>query len=228
MLASNRDESVVRYALAPRQYQFQNVQALYPVDVQSKGTWLSIADNGYILCLLNGAHTKHVSQPPYRQSRGLVIPHFFEFNDVETFASNYTFEGIEPFTLIIIHAPTQQIDEVRWDGNALKVTPQNANEAQIWSSVTLYTEEVRQQRREWFAGFLAQYPSPELHDLLHFHHFGGSNTDQSIALKMQRGDALKTTSITGIEVKEQHIQMRYKDCLTQTESLHHVTISSNR
>lgn len=219
LLTSNRDEAVARKgALPPKTYESNGIQVTYPKDGEANGTWLAAADNGFMLCLLNGAFTKHHRQPPYKHSRGLVILHFFQFNDVNRFYDDYDFERIEPFTLVFVNSHTQSITEMRWDGERKYLSEKEWNAPHIWSSATLYEPEVVTQREIWFHDFLAENPHADLNNLLYFHHFGGG-ADEHNRFLMNRNNVLKTISITGIKKCEQNTFMHYEDLLSGSSTI---------
>lgn len=226
ILTSNRDESVLREpALPPAVYPHQAFEVLYPKDPKGGGTWLASSSNQFTLCLLNGAFEKHIQHPPYRQSRGLVVTGFFDYNNVNDFVRDYSFTCIEPFTLIIIQHQLQlTIYELRWNGETVFMKIIDGTKPQIWSSVTLYEPEVIAARQNWFDDFLAVNAQPTLHDMLHFHHFGGVGNSATNIL-MNRDHILRTVSITAVTVSETETCMFHEDLIAekQTErSLIHV------
>jgi hypothetical protein len=213
LLSSNRDEKVSRKsALAPAIYNHGKVQVLYPKDGQAGGTWLATSDNGYTLCLLNGAFVRHFPEPPYRRSRGLVLLDFFNYNDVDLFADLYDFYGIEPFTLVVV-CEQRVINEMRWDGTKLHRKSLDPTVPHIWSSATLYDPEVVIERQNWFKQFLDLAPEPDVKDMLHFHHFGG-NGDEKVSLKMNRNNGLQTISISCVEHSGSEVNFHHEDLLT--------------
>lgn len=217
ILTSNRDEKVDRKAtLPPENYYHHGVRVVYPKDTQGGGTWLATAENGFTLCLLNGAFEKHNSTPPYRKSRGLVLIDFFEYNQVGKFLANYEFNGIEPFTLVIIEKQLNVVlHQIRWDGSMIHHLLLNEHEPHIWSSATLYNIETIAERELWFKEWLAVHPEPTIHDMLYFHHFGGKG-DQHNDLLMNRGDRLKTLSISSVKHCVDGYFMLYEDLLEHT------------
>lgn len=221
LLVSNRDEQLARMpALAPEAYTHNGVQVVYPKDTQAGGTWLATAANGFKLCLLNGAFEKHVHQPPYKHSRGLVVTGFFDYNDIDRFLAGYTFEGIEPFTLIVFERKTGTagIREIRWDGAKVYAKVIDAQNPQIWSSATLYDKEVIAEREKWFHRFLERQSHPDLNDMLQFHHFGGTGNERNDLL-MNRDNMLQTISITGIKSCRAGTFMHHEDLLTHQFSV---------
>lgn len=215
ILTSNRDESVLREpALPPTIYNRKEIRVLYPKDPQGGGTWLATSATRFTLCLLNGAFTRHTPNPPYRQSRGLVVTDFFDFQDAEQFVKEYSFNGIEPFTLVIIqHLSDIIMHELRWDGNTVFLKKINASKPQIWSSVTLYDAPVIAARKQWFDDFLAKNVQPTWLDMLRFHHFGGAG-DTNTSLLMNRNNGLCTVSITSIQVNDTKAEILHEDMVS--------------
>ena len=102
ILTSNRDETPKRAASPPQAYDVHGIAVTFPKDPLAGGTWIACDKQRFTLCLLNGAFEKHSHRPPYALSRGLMLLDFFKYNDAESFQIGYDFEGIEPFTLIIV------------------------------------------------------------------------------------------------------------------------------
>lgn len=209
ILTSNRDEAVSREpAIPPRKYNLHRQNVFFPKDPKGGGTW--IASSGtFTLCLLNGGFEKHIPQPPYRQSRGKVIIDFFEFQSIPAFIENYNFDGIEPFTLIIIeNIGNLVIHELRWDAHKIFVTQIDTTQPHIWSSATLYSPKIRLQRERWFRDFLVERPNRD--SILDFHHFGGKE-DIRNGIKMNRDNKLKTISITQFVIDNDEFVISYHD-----------------
>ena len=208
-LTSNRDEHVLRApASLPEVHEYASGKLLYPVDGKAGGTWVALHSNGNAMILLNGAYRRHVPQYPYRQSRGLVFLKIFDSADPKTAFEQVLLQDTEPFTLVIWH--DGKLWEARWDGSDKYVMPCAVNLPHIWSSVTLYDEEVRAKRREWFAAWQKKHPHPATEDLLHFHEFAGEG-DEYNSLRMNRDGKLLTVSITCIEIMKDNATMHYKD-----------------
>lgn len=201
LLTNNRDENPSRpKALVPKEYFLHDQTITFPKDPLGGGTWIAHNKKQSVI-LLNGGHTIHKYNPPYRQSRGMVVLDYFAFQDPKTFYDQYIFEGIEAFTLVIVG---EVISEIRWDHNGKTFNEFNAQEAKIWSSVTLYTPQIIEKRQQWFDSFLSQNPNPSREIALHFHENGGDGDEQN-SLKMQRGELVKTLGISQI-VKENGVK----------------------
>ena len=215
-LTSNRDESSVRPpAIPPIAYLHGNATITYPKDAQAGGTWIAMKDNGDAAVLLNGAFKKHIPTPPYRKSRGLVFLDIFTAAEpVDNFRGGNLF-NIEPFTLVL-HIGGQ-LNECRWDGAKKHYAVIDNNRPHIWSSATLYDEEVVYRRKQWFVEWLGTHPQPTRQEIFDFHRFGGEG-DSHNDLRMNRNGKMLTVSITGMEMSNGLAVMRYLDL--QSNQIH--------
>ena len=161
--------------------------------------------------MLNGAAKKHQWQPPYRKSRGWVVLNFFEYKNFDDFAQNYDFKGLEPFTLVVIEqGDIVQLNEIRWDGQWLHHKLLDADMSYAWSSVTLYSNEVVQERERWFYEWQQQHPLFEGNDVLDFHSFGGKE-DAENGLIINRNNELRTVSVTQVQKTTEQFLINYWD-----------------
>lgn len=222
LFTSNRDESVLREAaLPPRKYELGGRYVFFPKDPVGGGTWIAGCDR-FTLCLLNGGIEKHLPSPPYRQSRGQIILNFYQFEDIDYFYRNYQFVGIEPFTLIIIDREKSFIiNELRWTGTQMLTKQLDGQKPHIWSSVTLYTPQVIQEREQWFRDFLENTPNCTEEDVLNFHHFGGKG-DVRNDIKMNRENKLKTLSVTQFSISNENFLVRYQDLQKEKDFVYRV------
>ncbi len=220
-LTSNRDEKTARAeAIPPKKYKINNISVFFPKDPQAGGTWIAASEKNYTLCLLNGGYKKHIPEPHYRLSRGLMLLDFFNYNDAVAFKRNYDFKGIEPFTLLII-CTTDEICfyELRWDGQTAFLNHVDEDKPHIWSSVTLYTDEVIAERKGWFDDFLRDKPHFSKEDIIHFHKFGGSG-NSSNDLLMNRDNITRTVSISMVHRTANNLFMNYTNVISkETESI---------
>ena len=142
-----------------------------------------------------------------------MVLDFFRFKGIKSFVSGYDFEGIEPFTLIVVESRTETfLYELRWDGHKLQFKKLGGLEPRIWSSATLYTWETISQRQTWFKKWLRQHPKFTEEAILNFHHFAGSD-DPANSLIMKREDQKQTVSITSIQINRSGYKMAYEDLL---------------
>ena len=222
ILTNNRDEDLARpKAILPKKYVIDGKQIYFPKDAQAGGTWMASSDD-FTICLLNGAFENHIHKPPYRQSRGQVILDFFKFATVDDFISNYTFENIENFTLVIIHhKELLKICEFRWDGVRIHYSLKNPNKAHIWSSATLYSQEIRTEREHWFADFRQRNPNFTREQVIDFHLHGGTGDAQN-DMRINRDEKLITQCIFQVVKQNQYLSFSFHDLLSEQELLYRV------
>jgi hypothetical protein len=222
IFTNNRDEAVARpKAIPPKKYTINGKTIFFPKDAQAGGTWIATSEN-FTVCLLNGAFENHAHKPPYRQSRGKIILDFFKFDTVDNFISNYSFEGIENFTLIILHHKDfLKICEFRWDGKQLHYASINPEEAHIWSSATLYPQEIRTEREEWFSDFRRTTPLLTREDVVDFHLHGGTG-DVHNDMRMNREGKLVTQCVFQVVKENNYLSFSFHDLLSEQELLYRV------
>jgi hypothetical protein len=224
IITSTRDEKTIRKpALPPEKYEIHRREVWFPKDADAGGTWIASSPGGYTLCLLNGGFVLHESRPPYRMSRGLVLLDFYRYNDAARFNEEYDFLGIEPFTLLIRNAcgsgrsgTAAQFDELRWDGEQMHHTSLDPDRPGIWSSVTLYSDEVIQERSRWFEGWLASQPELNAGNAVHFHKTAGTGNTENDLL-MNRENVVRTVSITSIHRDPSRHEYYYEDVIIQQQ-----------
>jgi hypothetical protein len=223
-LTSNRDEKLLRKrALPPLLYSHEDVRLIYPKDEDAGGTWIALNENGNVAVLLNGGFQSHVSTPPYKKSRGLVFLDIIRSYLPTNFFLNADFSGIEPFTIIIFQQ--NKLFECRWTGDKKFHKELNTCETHIWSSATLYDDQVREKRKLWFGQWLKEKSNIVQEDIIQFHRFAGDgnkNTD----LVMNRGGVYQTVSITSIEITKENTKMCYYDLQTEENYILNTRIRS--
>lgn len=222
-LTSSRDEKHSRAdALVPKAYSFRTGKIFFPKDAQAAGTWIGLHENGNAMVLLNGGFKNHTPEYPYRKSRGLI---FLEVMDSEWMLDTYktiSLEKIEPFTLIMYRQG--ELYECRWDGKQKYIVEKEINKPHIWSSVTLYDEEMIALRNKWFETFINNTETPSQEAIFHFHHNGGNGTRET-DIRMNRGGELYTVSITGIEWEQDKAIMKYIDLKNEQSHTSQFTFS---
>ena len=212
VVTSNRDENIIRSkAKPPKKLKVKGIEVFCPVDPSSGGTWIATSKK-HTLVLLNGGYKKHISQPPYRQSRGKVIMDFFCWNDADLFLKNFEFDQMEPFTLLIFENENHtEITEIKWCSNSVFMNKLEGKEPLIWSSATLYDQEAMDKRASWFMHYLTNVSKENTpDDILEFHENGGS-WDAKDSINLNRDNGIKTVSITQIEVNHDTKRISYID-----------------
>lgn len=216
-ITSNRDEKHWRLpAQPPMNYTFKNCEMIFPKDGDAGGTWICLCNNGNAGVLLNGAFSKHERKENYARSRGLVFLDIMDnVRPFHTFLKT-CLSGIEPFTLILWQQ--NNLYECRWDAKEKKhCLPLKNYRPYIWSSSTLYDEEVRKKRELWFVKWLNEHPMPTREEILAFHHFAGDGNKED-NLFMNRDGKVFTVSITNIEFSVQSGLMTYTDVVSESRS----------
>lgn len=225
---SNRDEKVGRTdALAPAVYQFSSGRLLFPKDGDAGGTWIAAHENGNVIVFLNGGWKAHIPSPPYRKSRGLILLDLADHHTPYNSFLAINLNNIEPFTAVIFD--NRHLFECRWDGQRKHITELNASLNYMWSSCTLYNDEVISKRNTWFEQWLEENPRPTQADILNFHQFTGDGDVQN-DLMMNREGEMFTVSITSVELSPKSAKMEYldlkRDQLISEELLFESTIAA--
>lgn len=222
ILTSNRDETILRPSAFPvMQYSIGGKLIYFPKDPKAGGTWIATDGHQRTVCLLNGGFEPHnpESGTVYRKSRGLVVLDVFSFPNAASFADEYAFSGIEPFTMILVERfETLELTELRWDGEQLHRNILDAGVPEIWSSVTLYPAEVRAERKRMFADLIRKNAQPTMQEIMHFHRWAGDG-DERYDLVMRQG-LKQTVSICCIDFGAGVTSAHYHDLLADDCSKH--------
>jgi hypothetical protein len=227
LLSSNRDEAKERgLASTPQTVLIGETRVMCPVDPLATGTWIAAGNNGDVVCLLNGAFSKHRRTPPYRMSRGLVVLGYFQFNDPEKFAGAFDLGNIEPFTLVMVHRSAGlRLFELRWDGNEKHFRPLDETTVHLWSSATLYNHEVAAAKKQLFLGELKQLDKISPATLLNLHQ---KFLYEDWVKPPERVEVVSTLSITCVEEKENAITMHYRDLVKKDLPVEEVELKLER
>lgn len=210
IITSNRDEHIGRQtAYAPVIETINGQPILFPKDARAGGTWFAASAEAVVAVLLNGAFVKHVPQQPYRKSRGLVLLDIITAHQPFVFIEEVSLEGIEPFTLVLHQF--DRLTELRWDGNNKHTRELDANGHYIWSSATLYTDEVITHRKKLFEEFIRLKPIPTPGAVQEFH--SDDHRDEENGFVINRNTGMKTFSITQAEIGQEQIIFRHTDLL---------------
>ncbi|WP_430409891.1 NRDE family protein [Kordia sp.] len=217
VLTSSRDESPMRVAKSPDTYEITGTKMIYPKDVFAGGTWIGMSEKQRVVCLLNGGFKIYKRLPKYRHSRGIVVKDFLATDTIQETIESYNLNLIEPFTIVIVDWNEEiQLFELVWDGTQKHVQKLPLTTPHIWSSSTLYTEEMKQLRRDWFADF-QQKNTLDATSILDFHQNAGIG-NATIDIMLDRG-VVKTMSITQIEKNQEEVTMKYKDFNAASENI---------
>ena len=191
------------------------VKMIFPKDELAGGTWIGASEKNTMVCLLNGGFKNHKRLSNYRHSRGVVVKDFLLSDDIFTTIQEYNLDAIEPFTVVAVDWNKDlKLYELVWDGSQKHIQELPLT-AHIWSSSTLYTDEMKQLRRNWFSDFKEHHVLDE-NTMLDFHQNAGIG-DANVDTLMNRG-FVKTVSITQIQKNTSTLKMQYLDIASQETS----------
>jgi len=209
ILTSNRDEAIGRKTLPVNFYKVNEKRLLFPKDQVAGGTWISVSEEQTMICLLNGGNKNHEKQNYYRHSRGVVVTDILSQDNLWEAMQSYNCKDLEPFTLVAVDWNSEiSFYELVWDGKQKHTRILNSNQTHIWSSSTLYTQEMKQFRIDWFADFKLNNELTAK-NIIKFHKTGGIG-NEFYDLQIKRGD-LQTRSITQVIANDTEVKMRYED-----------------
>lgn len=202
IITSNRDEQLGRpAAIEPRQYDVNGKLVTFPKDPLGGGTWFAVDQSNNVIVLLNGAMKRHEFGGIYRKSRGLIVLDLISSSDILQAWHDIDLTSIEPFTLVILVG--ENLYETQWNGTE-KLLSIITDSSKIWSSPTLYADDVMLERERFFA---QQISIPTTTNrLIAFH----SSADPKTPIVIDRG-FLKTLSITQIQILADDSKISYTD-----------------
>lgn len=217
IITSNRDENIQRpHAIPPRKLIDGSNWVYCPIDPQSNGTWFGVKNDKSVFVLLNGADIKHVPNPPYRKSRGLILLDIIKSTHFSDEWEAIDLSGIEPFTIIAF--VNMSLTQLRWNGSSKTIYAFDANTEHLWSSSTLYNQEVMQKRKNWFSEFLHQKRKVNAQDLMDFH----TNTQKDDAengLIINRMGITVTRNITQYALENGNLSITHLDLITKEKTV---------
>jgi len=216
MLTSNRDEQRLRETLPPKTYKENGIEMLFPKDKIAGGTWIGVSSKKRLVCVLNGGFTKHKRKDSYSKSRGLIAKEILKENAIQPYIEKLDLLGVEPFTIIIADWNSNELNlvELVWDENQKHIT-KHKNEPKIWSSSSLYTDEIKKLREKLFQEWIAENDFTSS-AVLKFHHSENGDKEQSILMKRAY---VETVSITSVKKSENKIEMIYEDLAHSQKTL---------
>jgi len=216
IITSGRDEKSPRNARMLKETTVGNFKLVFPVDPVSNGTWIGSSELGRTCCLLNGGKKIHVKKTTYRKSRGLVLVDFLSTLSLEEEIQNYDLNGIEPFTMIIIDQNDEKkYTELVWDEREKQISFFNRDMPKIWSSVTLYSDNMISAKSELFYDFIKKNRAENISDF-HFlpeNILSASETDQPI-----------TVSITQIQGNKFETNIKHHDIINKIVQEDYLTL----
>jgi hypothetical protein len=136
----------------------------------------------------------------------LIVKELLIAKNFEETCMEIDLEGIEPFTLVVVDwKKKRQLFEFVWDGEQ-RYLKELDHRPHIWSSSTLYTNEMKGLREEWFSNwFQERETSPG--SILKFHNEAGIG-DPGIDVVLKR-EKVGTVSITQVVKTDAVTDMHY-------------------
>lgn len=216
ILTSNRDEQRLRETLPPKIYEEDGVEMLFPKDKVAGGTWIGLSSKKRLVCVLNGGFQKHKRKDNYSKSRGLIAKELLKENSLQAYLENLDLLGVEPFTMIVVDWNNHELNlvEVVWDENQKHIT-KHKNEPKIWSSSTLYTNEIKELRNYWFQQWRTENEFTS-EAILQFHHTETGDKEQAVLMKRSN---VETVSITSVRKLENTVEMVYEDIVRSKKTI---------
>ncbi len=215
LLTSNRDEKITRpSAIEPKIYQTESKKIIYPKDAKAGGTWFVVDEFGNAIILLNGGKTKHIAKEKYRLSRGVIVLELMTSNAIVSTWKTIDLTDIEPFTLLVLE--DKKPYQLQWSGEEKSTDKLEINQTYIWSSSTLYTPEIQQQRAEWFGEYMSENQEVSAEKMKFFH----KNTEPKDAkngLIINRDNIYKTLSVTQAVITSNSVFVNHSDLIQNKE-----------
>jgi len=211
ILSSNRDETPLRADTELTLEKVKDKQVIHPLD-EKGGSWIYLSGAGTCICVLNGAFNIHKRLLPYRLSRGLMMRSYFSFENTAAFLKDFDFQGIEPFTMII--KDHKGLYEFRWDAQYKHIQILDSLKSYVWSSCTLYTEDMQIERENKFYSMLK--PDAELEDIQQVH-LTGSVDDPENDFVMNRENRVATISHTNAVVDGRSRKMIFQNLINNNK-----------
>ena len=208
ILTSNRDEQRLRETIPPKKYVEDGVEMVFPKDKLAGGTWIGTSSKNRLVCVLNGGFVKHKRKVSYKKSRGVIAKEILKEDNLFEYIENLGLNGIEPFTMVIVDWNNDELRlyELIWD-EQIKHFSKFKNEPKIWSSSTLYSNEVKEIRKSWFQNWIVENEFTS-EKVLEFHHSEIGDKEQSVLMKRSY---VETVSISSVKKENEIIKMQYED-----------------
>lgn len=217
IITSNRDENRLRpNAIHPKKINLKNTTVYCPIDPQHNGTWFAANQKGDVFVLLNGAENKHISNPPYKKSRGLILLEIVDHENILENWQSIELKGIENFTLIVF--VEKKLFHFTWNGSEKSCQKLNENKPYIWSSSTLYDDTTRRKREDEFNSLIAKNKhSISSDDLINFHTMTEMENN-SEGIIINRTSNILTKNITQITLKSNSFKLHHWDLIDDNQS----------
>jgi uncharacterized protein with NRDE domain len=185
-----------------------------PIDSKSGGTWIAMG-SFYTLAIINGGKEIHHKKETYPKSRGNIIPLFFEFENFEEFEKELAKQEYEPFTLVYYDSKNHDLRIITRSEEQQSIKILDPNVVHTWSSATLYTEDLRKARDQYFKNIINT--STKADDIYEIHSDKNGITENYFNVEVT--PQIKTVAITQISFTEKTKQYRDTDLIKSSSKL---------
>ncbi len=211
-MTSNRDEQTTRpVAKSPEIIKEGKRKIIFPRDPKAGGTWFIADDSGKVAVLLNGAETKHIPLSKYRKSRGLILMEIMKAENSFSTFETINLNEIEPFTIILFE--NKKLHQLRWNYHSKSMLQLDELSSYIWSSSTLYDQEVIEKREKLFNNFLKNQLEMNEMAIIDFHKSPRIDSLEEGFL-INREEKYKTFSITQAKISDLSLEFTHIDLLS--------------
>jgi hypothetical protein len=214
IVTANRDEAPVRNADGlSSHFNRDGDEFLIAKEPIHGGANLAIGKN-FTGVLLNGAFLPHERKPSYQKSRGLIVLDSLNLSSLNQFEKS-DLHGVEAFTLIRIGST---IEELRWDESQIHFRIYETSKPLLVASAKLYEPAALKNRQIWFDELLRTSITPNRDEVWDFHMNGGDGDAENDML-MNRGNFVRTVSVSQVVTSENEKTGKHYDVLRdKTES----------
>ena len=202
ILSHNRDELPQRESSSTIK---EGPDFYFPQDLKAGGTWMGAHKSGWSACLLNGGSVPYLRKLPYAESRGTVILRFLEEPSLEHFQKQ-SWEGLEPFTLILARA--NELWQLHHDPHGNNWQKLNPEEAHFWSSTKLYHPNIRAAREARFRNWLTESQTIDRKSIQDFH-LDTQLSPTKGGLRLDEDSLLNTVSFCQFEAQREQFHFSY-------------------
>lgn len=208
----NRDEQPERqtscYII---QRQLAGKDIYYAKDSKAGGTWFAADNKGTVAMLFNGAFIRHKKQAGYKKSRGIILLELITSQKVLNSFKQQDLENTEPFSIILFEC--QKLFRLTWDGNNKHIALLETDKPHIFSSATLYDENVQLQRKKWLNDFLIDSLKVN-EEIIYSFHAGYNAADKQNGLLIRREGSCSTLSISQAVLQNKNLLLKHWDINT--------------
>ena len=230
ILGMNRDESVLRpAALPPTRFIQSGVEAVYPRESATGGTWVAANSDGIAFALLN--QNRGPGSGPKLRSRGNLIPALVHGRDMRAAIvklEQMDLNGLFPFLLTGFFPAEKTILEWQWNGKDLTGRPLSWGSRHWFSSGI--SDAMAAQVRGAFCTSAWQRRDAGSAEWLRRMHASHSPVRGSFSVCVHRPEAA-TVSYTEVSYDGEQVDLRYhvgQPCQALGRFDHELTLANRR